>query len=114
MDYLLRKSKRSDTHKLLELIREFSKVVDVYIHISNKQLKSKFKNSFIIFLIGYLEISLTEDRQDRSNWPLSSLNSVTQLSTFYNPSQDYLTEENKRDREIREEGTWERGEGGRT
>lgn len=64
MDYLLRKSKRSDTHKLLELIREFSKVVDVYIHISNKQLKSKFKNSFIIFLIGYLEISLTEDRQD--------------------------------------------------
>lgn len=31
------------------------------MYISNKQLKVNLKNSFALFLIGYLEISLTEE-----------------------------------------------------
>lgn len=37
---------------------------DVFIYISNKQIKSKFSRFIYNFLIGYIEISLTEDGQD--------------------------------------------------
>ena len=45
---------RESTHKVLELIRVHSilLLICMFMYIRSKQLKSKFKNSFALFLIS--------------------------------------------------------------